>query len=174
MSVFHCLAALAPRIATPQLLARFRDFERAGHAPRSPPGTKFCAVVYRRAPCVLRSREREERPTGAGEKHANVGGGKRQHVYPCYNYILRSNKLMNVVVVVVSLWAFTSESVLECHVLERLSRAPRDRQRPRDRATPAQHSNPQCRRRKNGHQRQTRQAGRVGRSRPGPRYGGGP
>ena len=40
-------------------------------------------------------------------------------------------------VVVVSLWIFTSEAVLECHVLERLSRAPRDRQPQRDRAMPA-------------------------------------
>ena len=33
-------SALAPRKLTPYLLARFRDFERPEHAPRSPPGTQ--------------------------------------------------------------------------------------------------------------------------------------
>ena len=61
-------------------------------------------------------------------------------------------------VVVVSHWIFTTESVLECPALERLSRAPPDRPRPRDRATPAPHSSPRGRRRKNGRQRQTRRA----------------
>ena len=65
-------SALAPRKLTPYLLARFRDFERPEHAPRSPPGTQTWAAVYRRAPCVPRNREREKRPTGAGEKRANV------------------------------------------------------------------------------------------------------
>ena len=41
--------------------------------------------------------------------------------------------------VIVSLWIFTCESVLECPVLERLSWAPRDRARTRDRATPVPH-----------------------------------
>ena len=74
MWVLHSLARrfVAPRKATPCLLARFRDFERPEHAPRSPAGTHTCAVMYRRAPCVPRSREREKRPTGAGEKRANV------------------------------------------------------------------------------------------------------
>ena len=44
------------------LLARFRDFERPEHAPRSPPGTQTSAVVYRRVPCVPRSRERRKDP----------------------------------------------------------------------------------------------------------------
>ena len=42
--------ALAGRKAIPSLLARFRDFERPEHAPRSPAGTHTCTVVYRRAP----------------------------------------------------------------------------------------------------------------------------
>ena len=62
--------------------------------------------------------------------------------------------LMNVV----SLCIFTFESVLECPVLGRLSRAPRDRQRPRERATPPQQSSPRGRRRKNGPQHQTRRS----------------
>ena len=41
-------------------------------------------------------------------------------------------------VVVMSLWIFTSE--LECPVLERLSRAPRDRPPQHDRAVPAPHA----------------------------------
>ena len=48
------------------------DFERAERAPRNPPGTQTCAVVYSRNPCVPRSRGREKRPTGAGEKRANL------------------------------------------------------------------------------------------------------
>ena len=74
--------------------------------------------------------------------------------------------LYNTLINVVSLWIFTSESVLECPVLERLSRAPRDRPRPRDRATPAPHSSPRGNRRKNGPQRQTRRAGSGERSHP--------
>ena len=72
--------------------------------------------------------------------------------------------------VVVSLWIFTSESALECPVLERLSRAPRDRPRgvrPRDRATPAPHGTRSCRR-KTGPQRQPGLAGSVEKSRPRP------
>ena len=65
-------SALAPRKAIPWFIARSRDFERPGHAPRSPAGTQTCAVAYRRAPCVPRSGEREKRPTGAVEKRANV------------------------------------------------------------------------------------------------------
>ena len=34
------------------VIARFRDFERPEHAPRSPAGTQTCTVVYRRFPCV--------------------------------------------------------------------------------------------------------------------------
>ena len=59
--------ALAGRKAIPRLLARFRDFERPEHAPRSPAGTQTCAVVYRRPPCVPRSRDREKRPTAGRE-----------------------------------------------------------------------------------------------------------
>ena len=64
MWVLHSLARrfVAPRKATPCLLARFRDFERPEHAPRSPAGTHTCTVVYRRPPCVPRSRERKKRP----------------------------------------------------------------------------------------------------------------
>ena len=54
--------ALAGCKAIPRLLARFRDFERPEHAPRSPAGTHTCTVVYRRPPCVPRSRERKKRP----------------------------------------------------------------------------------------------------------------
>ena len=53
----------------------------------------------------------------------------------------RTSILCNtLVVVVVSLWIFTSESVLECTLLERLSRAPRDRPPQRNRAVPAPHA----------------------------------
>ena len=55
------------------------------------------------------------------------------------------HKRMNVV----SLWITTTDSVLECPILGRLSRAPHDRPRPRDRATPAPHSSPRGRRRNN-------------------------
>ena len=75
-----------------------------------------------------------------------------------YLPLLYTKTLMNVVVVV-SLWIFTPESVLECPVSERLFRAPRDRPRPRDRTTPAPHDSPRGRRRKNGRQRQIRRAG---------------
>ena len=71
------------------------------------------------------------------------------------------NTLMNVV----SLWIFTSESFVECPVLERLSRAPSDPPRPRDRATSAPHGT-RSNRRKNRPQRQPRLAGSVERSRP--------
>ena len=54
--------------STSLLLAGFRDFERPEHASRSAPGTQTCAVVYRRAPCVPRSREREKRPSAVREK----------------------------------------------------------------------------------------------------------
>ena len=60
-------SALAPRKAIPCLLARFRDFARPQHAPRSPGGTQTCAVVYRRAP-VPHSREREGRPVAGREE----------------------------------------------------------------------------------------------------------
>ena len=56
----------------PWLLARFRDIERPEHAPRSPAGTQTYTVVYRRASCVLRSRERENGPTAGREKVADV------------------------------------------------------------------------------------------------------
>ena len=52
-------SALAGRKAIPRFLARFRDFERPEHAPRNPAGTHTC-TLYRRAPCVPRSREREQ------------------------------------------------------------------------------------------------------------------
>ena len=55
-----------------ETLLRFRDFERPEHAPRSPAGTRTCAGVYRRPPCVPRRRERQKVPTGAGEKRATV------------------------------------------------------------------------------------------------------
>ena len=60
--------ALAGRKAILLLLARFGDFERPGHAPRSPAGTHTCTVVYKRVPCVPRSREREERPSAGRAK----------------------------------------------------------------------------------------------------------
>ena len=65
-------SALPPWKATPRLLARFHDFKRPEHAPRSPPGTQSCAVVYRWAPSVPRSRERVKRPKGGGVKRAKV------------------------------------------------------------------------------------------------------
>ena len=55
-------STVAGRKAIPRSLARFRDFERPEHAPRSPAGTHTCVVVYRRVPCVPRSREREKDP----------------------------------------------------------------------------------------------------------------
>ena len=55
----------------PVIICQISRLERPEHAPRSPPGPQTCAVVYRRAPCVPRIRERQKRPTGAGEEHAN-------------------------------------------------------------------------------------------------------
>ena len=63
--------ALDGRKAIPWLLTRFRDFERPEHTPRSPAGTHTCTVVYRRVPCVPRSREREKK----------TGGRKRRVLY---------------------------------------------------------------------------------------------
>ena len=79
MWIFHCLAWLSPRKATPRILARFRDFERTEHARRTPPGIQTCAVVCRRPLYVPRSLEREKRPMGAGEKRANVN--EKTHWY---------------------------------------------------------------------------------------------
>ena len=71
MWVFHFLARLQLRgKQSRDYLPDFCDFERPEHAPRSPPGTQTCPVVNRRPPCVTRGRERERRPTGAGEKRA--------------------------------------------------------------------------------------------------------
>ena len=64
--------ALAGRKAIPRLHAEFRDFKRSEHVPRSSAGIQTCVVVYRRASRVPRSQNRENRPTGAGEKRANV------------------------------------------------------------------------------------------------------
>ena len=61
-------SAVARRKGILWLLARFRDFERPEHATRSPVGTHTCTVVYRRVPCVPRSRERETRPAAGREK----------------------------------------------------------------------------------------------------------
>ena len=36
--------------SNPVISCQIRDFENPEHAPRSPPGTQTCAVVYRRAP----------------------------------------------------------------------------------------------------------------------------
>ena len=55
------------------LLARFRDFERPEHAPRSPAGTHTCTVMYTRVPCMPRSRKREQRPE-AGKKNVHIPG----------------------------------------------------------------------------------------------------
>ena len=60
-------SAVTRRKAIPWLLARCRDFERPEHVPRRPPGTHTCTVVYRRVPCVPRSR-REKRPAWPEEK----------------------------------------------------------------------------------------------------------
>ena len=60
--------ARAGRKAIPWLLARFLDFERPEHAPRSPAGTHTCTIVHRQVPCVPRSREREKRPAAGREK----------------------------------------------------------------------------------------------------------
>ena len=69
---FIALLGSSSAESSPVILARFRVFERPEHAPRSPPGTQTCAVVYRLVPFVPRSRERDKRPTGAREKRANV------------------------------------------------------------------------------------------------------
>ena len=42
------------------------------HAPRTSVRTQSCAVVFGRAPCVLRIREHETRPPVGGEEHAEV------------------------------------------------------------------------------------------------------
>ena len=60
---------LAGRKVIPWLLARFRDFERPVHARRNPAGTGTFAMVYRRPPCVPRSREREKRPVAGRESY---------------------------------------------------------------------------------------------------------
>ena len=49
--------------------ATLNDRARAREPGRDPP---FYIVVYRRPPCVPRSREREKRPAGAKEKRADI------------------------------------------------------------------------------------------------------
>ena len=74
-------SALALRKATPWLLARFSNFERPEHAPRSPAWTHTCAVVYGRCPCVPRNRERENRPVTGREIFCIP---KKKPFYTCY------------------------------------------------------------------------------------------
>ena len=62
--LFSCLV-VAGQNASPLLLARFREYGRPKHAPRSPAGTHTCAVVYTRAACVPRTQE-GEKPPAAG------------------------------------------------------------------------------------------------------------
>ena len=73
--------------------------------------------------------------------------------------------LYNTLLDVASLWIFTSESVLYCPVLKRLSRAPPGPSRPRGRTMPAPHCT-RFYRRKNGPRRRPRLAGGVEKSRP--------
>ena len=73
--------------------------------------------------------------------------------------------LYNTLLDVASLWIFTSESVLYCPVLKRLSRAPPGPSRPRVRTMPAPHCT-RFYRRKNGPRRRPRLAGGVEKSRP--------
>ena len=72
----------AGRKAIPWLLARFRDFERPEHAPLTPAGTQTCTVVYRRVPCVPRSREREKRP--AAGRYFFLYSGKKSQFIPVH------------------------------------------------------------------------------------------
>ena len=54
------------------------DFEPLEHVPRTSARTYTCAVVFWRAPCVLRSREHEIRPAAGREKNVNV---PKKHIY---------------------------------------------------------------------------------------------
>ena len=75
--------------------------------------------------------------------------------------------LMNTLMNVVSLSILASEWVVECPVLGRLSRAPRDRPRPHDRAMSAHSSTSRDRQRKNGRSK-IRRAGGVEKKEPSP------
>ena len=66
-----CMAQRA-RNTSPWLLANFRDFETPDHVPRISARAPTCAVVFRRAPCVPRSREHEERPAAGRAKNADA------------------------------------------------------------------------------------------------------
>ena len=61
------------------------DFESPEHMPRTLARAHTCASLFRRAPCVPRSREHEKRPAAGRERnadvqkntfiHSNIGGG---------------------------------------------------------------------------------------------------
>ena len=55
----RCWAARRCGTQSGEKRAGSRDFESPDHTPRSPAGAQPCAVVYTRAPCVPRSRERD-------------------------------------------------------------------------------------------------------------------
>ena len=55
------------------------DFGPPEHVPRTSARAHTCAVVFRRAPCVPRSREHEKRPAAGREKNAKVP--KKTHLY---------------------------------------------------------------------------------------------
>ena len=51
----------------PTTTAARRDYERRGRVARNPAGA-YAPVVYRRPPCVPRSRENEKRPAAGDER----------------------------------------------------------------------------------------------------------
>ena len=55
------------------------EFEPPDHVPRTSARAHTCAVVFRRAPCVPRSREHDERPAAGRGKNADVP--KKTHFY---------------------------------------------------------------------------------------------
>ena len=59
------------------------DFEPPQHVPRTSARAHICALVFRRAPCVPRSREHEKRPAAGREKNVNA----KKHIYTSNIYI---------------------------------------------------------------------------------------
>lgn len=60
--------ALAGRNTSPCILAKIRNFKGPEYALRTLAGAHICAAVYRRPPCLPRSRKRERRLAARTEK----------------------------------------------------------------------------------------------------------
>ena len=69
--------ALRARMASPSLLANFRDCEPSEHMPRTSARAHTCAVVIGRASCVPRSREHQKRPAAGRQKKSHV---QKEHI----------------------------------------------------------------------------------------------